>query len=122
KLSGCARRASRTPPFCHADRGEDVPPAGTLSAGFAILSPPPASGTFFRPYRNTHQRAARRLTRVMKIMDEKEPALLKRAVRGDEQAFLALYQKHQAPLYRYALRMTGSPWAAEEVVQEVFLL
>jgi RNA polymerase sigma-70 factor (ECF subfamily) len=58
----------------------------------------------------------------MKIVDEKEPALLKRAVRGDEQAFLALYQKHQSPLYRYALRMTGSPWAAEEVVQEVFLL
>lgn len=58
----------------------------------------------------------------MKIVDEKEPALLNRAVRGDEQAFLLLYQKHQSPLYRYALRMTGSPWAAEEVVQEVFLL
>jgi len=58
----------------------------------------------------------------MRIPDEKEPALLKRAVRGDEQAFLALYQKHQSSLYRYALRMTGSPWAAEEVVQEVFLL
>src|SRR5215470_13067565 len=58
----------------------------------------------------------------MKIQDEKPDALLKRAQRGDEQAFLALYRKHQAPLYRYALRMTGSPWAAEEVVQEVFLL
>lgn len=58
----------------------------------------------------------------MKNRDEKRDALLKRAVRGDEQAFLALYQKHQPPLYRYALRMTGSPWAAEEVVQEVFLL
>src|SRR5713101_7262238 len=50
----------------------------------------------------------------MKILDEKPDALLKRAVRGDEQAFLALY--------RHALRMTGSPWAAEEVVQEVFLV
>ena len=58
----------------------------------------------------------------MKIPDEKQDALLKRAVHGDEQAFLALYQKHQPALYRYALRMTGSPWAAEEVVQEVFLL
>src|SRR5579863_10133744 len=58
----------------------------------------------------------------MKIPDEKQDALLKRAVRGDEQAFLALYQKHQPALYRYALRMTGSPWAAEEIVQEVFLL
>ena len=58
----------------------------------------------------------------MKILDEKQDVLLRRAVRGDEQAFLALYQKHQSPLYRYALRMTGSPWAAEEVVQEVFLV
>ena len=58
----------------------------------------------------------------MKILDEKPDTLLLRAVRGDEEAFLALYRKHQAPLYRYALRMTGSPWAAEEVVQEVFML
>jgi RNA polymerase sigma-70 factor, ECF subfamily len=58
----------------------------------------------------------------MKILDEKSDALLKRAARGDEQAFLALYQKHQSALYRYALRMTGSAWAAEEVVQEVFLV
>jgi len=59
----------------------------------------------------------------MKILDEKSDALLlKRAARGDEQAFLALYQKHQSAVYRYALRMTGSPWAAEEVVQEVFLV
>jgi len=58
----------------------------------------------------------------MKILDEKSDALLKRAARGDEQAFLVLYQKHQSALYRYALRMTGSPWAAEEVVQEVFLV
>ena len=58
----------------------------------------------------------------MKILNEKQDALLKRAIRGDEQAFHALYQKHQGALYRYALRMTGSPWAAEEVVQEVFLV
>jgi RNA polymerase sigma-70 factor, ECF subfamily len=59
---------------------------------------------------------------VMKNPAENQDALLKRAVRGDEQAFLALYHKHQPAVYRYALRMTGSPWAAEEVVQEVFLL
>ena len=58
----------------------------------------------------------------MKNVDEKQDALLRRAVRGDEQAFLALYQRHQSALYRFALRMTGSSWAAEEVVQEVFLL
>jgi RNA polymerase sigma-70 factor (ECF subfamily) len=58
----------------------------------------------------------------MNTLDEKADALLRRAVRGDEQAFLVLYHKHQGPLYRFALRMTGSPWAAEEIVQEVFLL
>jgi RNA polymerase sigma-70 factor (ECF subfamily) len=58
----------------------------------------------------------------MKIADEKATALLQRAVRGDEQAFLSLYHRHQSALYRYALRMTGSPWAAEEIVQEVFLV
>src|ERR1044071_6295065 len=58
----------------------------------------------------------------MKTLDEKPDSLLRRAMRGDERAFLALYEKHQSALYRYALRMTGSPWAAEEVVQEVFLL
>src|SRR5215472_18089539 len=58
----------------------------------------------------------------MKIVDERPETLLRRAVRGDEDAFLALYRRHQGALYRYALRMTGSPWAAEEVVQEVFLL
>src|SRR6476660_10076502 len=58
----------------------------------------------------------------MKILDEKPDVLLKRAVGGDEEAFLALYRRHQSALYRYALRMTGSPWSAEEVVQEVFLV
>src|ERR1700740_1549602 len=58
----------------------------------------------------------------MNIPDEKQGVRFKRAERGDEQAFLALFQKHQPALYRYALRMTGSPWAADEIVQEVFLL
>jgi len=50
-----------------------------------------------------------------------EDELLRRAVRGDEDAFLEIYRAHQASLYRYAVRMSGSPWAAEEIVQEVFL-
>ncbi|HVO57339.1 MAG TPA: sigma-70 family RNA polymerase sigma factor [Dongiaceae bacterium] len=58
----------------------------------------------------------------MRIVEASEDALLRRAVRGDEQAFLEIYRKHQPSLYRYALRMAGTPWAAEEVVQEVFLL
>jgi len=47
--------------------------------------------------------------------------LLGRASKGDEDAFLALYRQHQASLFRFVLRMTGSSWAAEEIVQDVFM-
>jgi RNA polymerase sigma-70 factor, ECF subfamily len=41
--------------------------------------------------------------------------------KGDEQAFLVLYRRHQGPVFRFALHMSGSPQIAEEVTQEVFL-
>ena len=53
--------------------------------------------------------------------EERDDVLLRRAARGDEESFTLLYRKHQASLYRFALRMTGSPWSAEEIVQDVFL-
>jgi len=40
---------------------------------------------------------------------------------GDAEAFEALYDRLQGGIYRYALRMTGSPATAEDVTQEVFL-
>jgi RNA polymerase sigma-70 factor (ECF subfamily) len=40
---------------------------------------------------------------------------------GDEQAFVALYRRRQAGLYRFALHMSGSATAAEDITQEVFL-
>lgn len=52
---------------------------------------------------------------------ERDDVLLKRAAKGDESVFTSLYRRHQAALYRFALRMTGSPWAAEEIVQDVFM-
>ena len=55
------------------------------------------------------------------IAAAQEDDLLRRAVRGDEEAFARIYRAHQATLYRFALRMTGSAWTAEEIVQEVFL-
>lgn len=57
----------------------------------------------------------------MGIQEERDDVLLRRAAKGDENAFAVVYRRHQGALYRYALRMTGSPWSAEEVVQEVFL-
>jgi len=50
-----------------------------------------------------------------------DDVLLRRAAKGDEDAFVALYRRHQAALYRFALRMTGNAWAAEEIVQDVFM-
>ncbi len=52
---------------------------------------------------------------------ERDDVLLRRSANGDEEAFTLLYRRHQAPIYRFALRMTGSTWAAEEIVQDVFM-
>ena len=50
-----------------------------------------------------------------------DDVLLGRAAKGDEDAFTSLYRRNQAALFRFALRMTGSTWAAEEIVQDVFM-
>jgi RNA polymerase sigma-70 factor (ECF subfamily) len=52
---------------------------------------------------------------------ETDDVLLRRAAKGDEDAFTFLYRRHQAALYRFGVRMTGNAWAAEEIVQEVFM-
>jgi len=52
---------------------------------------------------------------------DRDDVLLRRAAKGDEESFTALYRRHQAALYRFALRMTGNAWAAEEIVQDVFM-
>jgi len=52
---------------------------------------------------------------------ERDDVLLRRSANGDEEAFTLLYRRHQAPIYRFALRMTGNTWAAEEIVQDVFM-
>src|SRR3984893_4368338 len=50
-----------------------------------------------------------------------DDVLLRRAAKGDEDAFVVLYRRNQAGLYRFGLRMTGNAWAAEEMGQEVFI-
>jgi RNA polymerase sigma-70 factor (ECF subfamily) len=51
----------------------------------------------------------------------RDDVLLRRAAKGDDASFTLLYRRHQGALYRFALRMSGSPWAAEEIVQDVFM-
>jgi RNA polymerase sigma-70 factor, ECF subfamily len=58
------------------------------------------------------------------MKETREPSdedLLARSRTGDEAAFADLYRRRQAPLFRFALRMSGSPALAEDVVQEVFM-
>jgi len=55
-------------------------------------------------------------------LQDRDDVLLKRSAKGDERAFAEIYSRHQAPLFRFAVRMTGSSWAAEEIVQDVFMM
>ena len=52
---------------------------------------------------------------------EEEAALLRRARRGDQQAFERLYHLHARALHTLAWRLTGDSAMAEDIVQEAFL-
>ena len=59
--------------------------------------------------------------RPMTSAPETDDELLIRVHSGDEQAFLDLYRRRQAALFRFALHMSASMPVAEDVTQEVFL-
>ena len=50
-----------------------------------------------------------------------EAELLLKAGRGDEAAFLLLYERHRTAVFRFACRMLGSTRLAEDVTQDCFL-
>jgi RNA polymerase sigma-70 factor (ECF subfamily) len=52
------------------------------------------------------------------ITDER---LLDRAGRGDETAFLLLYERHRNRVFRFAYRMLGSVELAEDITHDCFL-
>ena len=89
----------------------------------AVPSPDPA-GNFFGRRREIVDEATRNVAPgEMRIVgQEKDDVLLRRAARGDEEAFTSLYRRHQAALFRFVLRMTGSAWAGEEIVQDIFMI
>ena len=53
--------------------------------------------------------------------DEDEFALIQGVVRGDQKAFLTLYDRHAARVHALALRMLREPMMAEEVTQDTFI-
>ena len=50
-----------------------------------------------------------------------DEVLLRQMMAGDADAFEQLYDRRQAGIYQYALRMSGSHALAEDVVQDVFM-
>jgi RNA polymerase sigma-70 factor, ECF subfamily len=83
----------------------------------------PGAGNLARPeWECTFTAVPNVLPGEMRIADqERDDVLLGRAAKGDEEAFTLLYRRHQGPLFRFALRMSGNAWAAEEIVQDVFM-
>lgn len=49
-----------------------------------------------------------------------DTALIEAIAKGDKRAMHALYKRHDVRVYRFALRLTGNPAMAEEIVNEVF--
>jgi len=82
-----------------------------------------SNGNFFSPrWESIDESGQNVLSGEMRIAEqERDDVLLRRAAKGDEEAFTLLYRRHQAAMYRFALRMTGNTWAAEEIVQDVFM-
>lgn len=58
---------------------------------------------------------------MSKAITSSDQDLLRRMAAGDEEAFTALYRRHQGNIYRFTLLMSGSPATADDVTQEVFL-
>ena len=54
-------------------------------------------------------------------MSQSDEELIAAVAAGDREAFGALYRRRRSDVYRFALHMTGSPAAAEDVAQDVFL-
>jgi RNA polymerase sigma-70 factor (ECF subfamily) len=52
---------------------------------------------------------------------ESDEQLMAGVAAGDREAFGALYRRRRPDVYRFALHMTGTPAAAEDVAQDVFL-
>ena len=55
-------------------------------------------------------------------LPQPDPAVLRKAQRGDERAFSIIVRTYETPVYNYVLRLTnGDKSLAEDLTQEVFL-
>lgn len=56
-----------------------------------------------------------------RLTPEAEQELMRRLITGEEDAVRALYARFSRPVFGLGLRMLGSPGAAEELTQDVFV-
>lgn len=54
-------------------------------------------------------------------LEQPDPAVLKKAQRGDERAFAAIVRAYEKPVYNYVLRLVRDRSLAEDLTQDVFL-
>ena len=54
-------------------------------------------------------------------LPQPDPDLLRRAQKGDEQAFTVIVRAYETPVHNYVLRLTGDRTLAEDLTQEVFV-
>ena len=59
--------------------------------------------------------------RILHPMQEREPISIKALKAGDREAFAAMVDAYSPKLYKLALRMSGDPLEAEDILQEAFL-
>jgi RNA polymerase sigma-70 factor (ECF subfamily) len=57
----------------------------------------------------------------VKASDEDDLVLIQRVARGEQQAFLALYDRHAARVHALTLHILSDPMMAEEVTQDTFM-
>ena len=57
----------------------------------------------------------------MDFSDSSDGALIERFRTGDREAFAEVYRRHSAPVFRFALGMTGDAGKAGELTQDVFV-
>src|SRR5262249_27370849 len=69
----------------------------------------------------SRQRVVSTKGRMAAPLTPSDSDLLRRLRAGDEKSFGLLYHPHVGPLFRYALRMSGSAAVAEDVTQEAFM-
>jgi len=59
---------------------------------------------------------------LLNVVESTDAELVACAPPGDVDAFEALYRRHASRIYALARRMSGSPEAGEDLLQEIFLL